>query len=132
LALIFRNTPALIIAALCVGGAAALGLSYFAALGEFLGEERRVSYTPHGSSGRELYHEGRGHYAEGRIFLAAQCWARAIGREPGNAAYLHALGLALARLGQRERALAELARAQAAAPDDREIQASYTMVQKGT
>lgn len=109
-------------------GGIALLFMHVSVLGEFRGELRQQLFAPTATSARGLAREGRAFLLAGLPFLAAQCWARAIGAEPGNAEYMHALGLALARLGQHERALAQLARALSIEPDNNEFQRSYAVV----
>ncbi|HMP40004.1 MAG TPA: hypothetical protein PKA05_06450, partial [Roseiflexaceae bacterium] len=109
-----------------------IGLGYIVVADDLFGEDQLVVYAPRGIHGRDLFIEGQAHAAAGRFFVAAQCWARAVAREPGNAEYLHALGLTLARLGQHAAALAALQRAHAAAPGRSDIITSIETVTKET
>lgn len=124
-----RGMPALapVISGLLL--ASFLILSYLSATPQFLGERRPIGRTPHSSSALGLYREGEAAYQAGLFFLAAQHWARALGKNPGDPALMHALGLALARLGQRERALAQLERAIQVAPHDARIRETYRLIQ---
>lgn len=108
--------------------ASALILMHISVVREFIGEQRRLDFAPQATSAIGLYNEGREHYAAGRRFLAAQRWARAIGKDPSNAVYLHALGLVLAQLGHHKRALGQLERAMQAAPDDLWIREGYEVI----
>jgi tetratricopeptide (TPR) repeat protein len=126
--LILKGPLALALASGGVLAAIALILTHVAALPEFRGERRRQSFEVSATSGKGLYQAGREWHAAGLHFLAAQCWARAIGKEPGNAAYMHTLALVLARLGHRERALGQLERALGIDPKNSEIRRSYEMI----
>jgi tetratricopeptide (TPR) repeat protein len=108
--------------------AAVVALLHLAAASEFLGERRPLDLRILATSAPGLYTEGRAHYAEGLVFQAARTWVRAVGRDPSNPTYLHVLGLALARLGKRDQALAALERAAAFAPGDPAIQKSLEAV----
>lgn len=126
--LLLRGPLGLGLATGCVFGACALALMHLSAMREFRGELRRQSFPISGSSARGLARQGREYLVAGLPFAAAQCWARALGKEPGNAEYLHALGLALARLGEHERAAAQIERALALEPANAEFQRSLTIV----
>lgn len=116
-----------------LGGLAsgALLFMHIAVAPEFRGELRRQSFAISASSARGLAREGRVFLMAGLPFLAAQCWARALGKEPGNAEYMHALGLALARLGYTERALGQIERAMRAEPGNPEFRRSYEALRGG-
>jgi hypothetical protein len=103
-------------------------MTHVVVLPEFRGELRRQTFETSATSALGLYQEGRAAYQSGLRFLAAQRWARAIGKEPGNVAYVHALGLVLAQLGHRERALGQLERALRLAPSHPEIRRSYELM----
>jgi tetratricopeptide (TPR) repeat protein len=107
---------------------AALALAYLGAARELMGKRRRVRPEAEGTSAPSLFRAGRALYEDGLTFAAARAWARALGRDPSNPDYLHALGLALTRMGERERAAAVLARALEADPSDARIRAAYERV----
>jgi tetratricopeptide (TPR) repeat protein len=126
--LLFRGTIGLGLATAGILAAIILIMTHISALPEFRGELRRQVFASSATSGKGLYREGRAHYAAGLRFLAAQRWARAIGKEPSNVAYMHALGLVLAQLGHHDRALSQLDRARQLDPNDSEIRKSYETV----
>lgn len=128
--LLLRGPLGLGLATGCVFGALALVLMHLSVMREFRGELRRLSYASGGASARGLARQGREHLIAGLPFAAAQCWARALGKEPGNAEYLHALGLALARLGEHRRAAAQIERALAIDPGNAEYQRSLAIVRE--
>jgi hypothetical protein len=129
-AFLVRGILGLLVASGGVLLAIALLATHVAALAEFRGEWRRQTFPASASSGQGLYQEGRALYAAGLRFLAAQRWARAIGKEPGNAGYLYALGLVLAQLGHHQRALGQLERARRADPNNAHIRQSLEMIRQ--
>lgn len=128
--LIVRGLLALILVIVGVLAASALILMHLAAAREFLGERRRQGFATRATSAIGLYQEGRACYEAGLWFMAAQRWARAIGKDPGNPTYMHALGLVLARLGHYDRALGQIERALQAAPGNARIRESYEWVRR--
>jgi tetratricopeptide (TPR) repeat protein len=120
-----------LVMAACLAAGAALGLGHLGAARELLGERRRIVATSSATSAAGLFREGRAQYEAGLTFLAARSWARALGKDPANPVYLHALGLALARLGEYERARGTLERAAALAPGDERIGAALEQVRRG-
>lgn len=128
--LLLRGPLGLGLATGCVLGALALVVMQLGALREFRGELRRQSFPVGATSARGLARQGREYLIAGLPFAAAQCWARALGKEPGNAEYMHALGLALARLGEHGRAAAQIERALAIDPGNAEFGRSLALVQE--
>lgn len=126
--LLLRGPLGLGLATGCVLGALALTLMHLGVMREFRGDLRRQSYPISGASARGLARQGREYLIAGLPFAAAQCWARALGKEPGNAEFLHALGLALARLGEHKRAAAQIERALTIEPGNAEFQRSLAIV----
>lgn len=127
--LLLRGPLGLGLATGCVFGALALVVMHLSVMREFRGELRRQSHPVGGGSARGMARQGREYLIAGLPFAAAQCWARALGKEPGNAEYLHALGLALARLGEHDRAAAQIERALAIDPGNAEFGRSLALVQ---
>jgi hypothetical protein len=127
-ALVLGGMLALSVVIISILAASGLILLHLSAAREFRGERRRRVFETRGKNGREFYLEGREHYEAGRRFLAAQRWARAIGREPAKVEYIHALALVLAQLGYHERALDQIERALRIAPGDPQVQESYRLI----
>lgn len=125
-----KGPPGLAVATLAMLVAGALSLMHLAVVREFRGEWRPERFAITASSGKGLFREGRANADAGLHFLAAQCWARAIGKEPGNAEYMHALGLSLARLGQYQRALDQLERAARLDPTNPHLRQSCALVRQ--
>ena len=128
--LLLKGAPALALVAVGLLAAIGLILTHIATAHEFRGEWRRQAFAPRATSGKGLYLEGHEYYQAGLHFLAAQRWARALGKEPSNAAYMHALALALAQLGHQDRALGQIERALRADPGNPEIRESYEIIRK--
>jgi len=128
--LVLGRTLSLILVIVSVLAASTLILMHISVAREFHGEWRRQVFEVGATSGKGLYKEGREYYDAGLHFLAAQRWARAIGKEPANASYLHSLGLVLAQLGHYDRALGQIESAMRSAPDNAEIRKSYGMVRR--
>lgn len=97
---------------------------------EFLGERRRLTFDTRTTSAKGLYNEGRSFYDTGLYFVAAQRWARAVSKNPTEPAYLHAFGLALARLGYYEDALSQIERAIRMEPEEQQFRQSYTVIER--
>jgi hypothetical protein len=131
-AFLIRGLLGLLLATSGLLAAVVLLMTHAVALPEFRGELRRQAFETSATSALGLYQEGRAAYQSGLRFLAAQRWARAIGKEPGNAVYVHALGLVLAQLGHHQRALGQLERALRLAPDHPEIRRSYELLRQQT
>lgn len=124
------DLPALSAALLSLLLAGGLILMHVSTIGEFRGQRRRLDTGVSAQNARQLYAQGREHYAVGLTFLAAQCWVRAVGRDPANVGYHHALGLALAKLGHPDRAAVELERALALAPENSQLRQDYDFVRR--
>lgn len=108
----------------------ALLLMHLAVAREFIGERRRATFPTSTTSAIGFYREGRAYYKSGLLFLAAQRWTRALGKDPSNTTYLQALGLVLAKLGHYDRALSQLERAIRLEPDNKQVKESYEMVRR--
>jgi tetratricopeptide (TPR) repeat protein len=128
--LVLGGTLSLILVIVSVLVASALILMHVSVAREFHGERRRQVFEVVATSAMGLYKEGREYYDAGLHFLAAQRWARAVGKDPTNASYLHSLGLVLAQLGHYERALGQIESAMRSAPDNAEIRKSHAMVRR--
>lgn len=111
----------------CVGGTV---LVLLAAAPDLLGEVRPLNLAIQGANPHELFDEGRAHYQVGGTFLAARCWAAALAKAPRTPTVLHALGLALARLGHTDRALQQLEVALHESPQDAELRRSYELLRQ--
>jgi tetratricopeptide (TPR) repeat protein len=116
-----RGAQALLALAAGLAGTALITLLHMAVAGELRGELRQISSAPAATSAAGLFEAGRGCYRRGLIFLAARHWARASAKDSSNPTYLHALALALAQLGLRERARAIIQRALELAPGHPEL-----------
>jgi hypothetical protein len=76
------------------------------------------------------YNNGIAYRDRGMWYMAAQEWEAAARKKPREANYLHALGLAYARLKQFDRARATLDNALRAAPDNPQIKESRALIDR--
>jgi hypothetical protein len=128
--LYFSDQLGLIVVIISLLSTSALLLMHLAVAREFIGERRRAVFPTSTTSAIGFYREGREYYESGLLFLAAQRWARALGKDPANATYLHALGLVLAQLGHYNRAIGQIERAMRSEPDNTQIRESYELVRQ--
>jgi tetratricopeptide (TPR) repeat protein len=128
--LYFSDQLGLIVVIVSLLSTCALLLMHLAVAREFTGERRRATFPSSTTSAIGFYQEGRAYYQSGLLFLAAQRWARALGKDPANATYLHSLGLVLAKLGYYDRALSQIERALQSEPDNQQIRESYELVRR--
>jgi tetratricopeptide (TPR) repeat protein len=77
---------------------------------------------------REHYNSGIAYKNRGMWYMAAQEWEAALGKQPREPNYLHALGLAYAQLKRYDNARATLDAAIQAAPDNQRIKESRALV----
>jgi hypothetical protein len=126
----FSGQLGLILAIVCILSVSALLLMHLAVAREFIGERRRAVFPTNTTSAIGFHREGRAYYESGLLFLAAQRWARALGKDPANTIYLQALGLVLAKLGHYDRALSQIERALQSEPDNQQIRESYELVRR--
>jgi len=122
-ALFLQGLPALAPLIAGILGSALLILAHSAASPQLRGEPRRIVTTPAAGSAPGLFQAGRMCQQQGMTYLAARYWARALGKDPSNPTYSHALALVLIRLGMHKRARVFVERALRIVPHDSELQA---------
>jgi tetratricopeptide (TPR) repeat protein len=91
-----------------------------------------IRFQPERDDGSDIdnYNSGVAYKKRGMWFMAAQEWEAAVKKKPADPGYLHALGLAYVQLKQYDRARAALDDALKLTPEDQQLHASRSAVDR--